>query len=317
MGSTGFVYHPIYLRHDTGRYHPESPDRLLAIEGSLKKSGVYDQLIRIDPPSNPRLDVERWIGRVHQSGHMQRIRECIPSAGQVYLDPDTPISPLSYQVGQLAVEGMLIAADKVMAGGVAHAFCALRPPGHHAESNRAMGFCLFNNVAVCARYLQERYGLKNIAIIDWDVHHGNGTQQVFYEDSSVLYFSIHQFPLYPGTGTERKTGAGPGRGYTINCPQPPGKGDDEYVGIFEKILVPALKSFVPDFILISAGFDAHREDPLAGMQVSESGFGELTRIVKASADALCQGRIVSCLEGGYNLGALARSVEQHLLTLMA
>lgn len=316
MGSTGFVYHPIYLRHDTGRSHPESSDRLLAIESRIKKSGVYDQLIRIDPPSSPRPDVERWIGRAHRLSHIQRIRESIPPTGQVYLDPDTPASHLSYEVSQLAVEGALIAADKVMAGVVAQAFCAVRPPGHHAESNRAMGFCLFNNVAVCARYIQERYGFKKIAIIDWDVHHGNGTQQIFYEDPSVLYFSIHQFPLYPGTGTERETGAGPGQGYTINCPLPPGKGDDEYVGIFEKILVPALKSFVPDFILISAGFDAHREDPLAGMQVSDAGFGELTRIVKASADALCQGRIVSCLEGGYNLGALGRSVEQHLITLM-
>lgn len=316
MDRTGFVYHPSYLGHDTGRFHPESPDRLLAIEARIKKSGVYDQLVCINPPSNPRPDLEYWMGRVHRPSHVQRIRDNIPSAGQSYLDPDTPISTLSYQVGQLAVEGTLTAADKVMAGAVAHVFCALRPPGHHAESNRAMGFCLFNNVAVCARYLQERYGLKKIAIVDWDVHHGNGTQQIFYEDPTVLYFSIHQFPLYPGTGTERETGTGAGEGYTLNCPLPPGKGDEQYVSVFEKILVPALKSFSPDFILVSAGFDAHREDPLAGMQVTEAGFGELTRIVKTSADALCQGRLVSCLEGGYNLGALALSVEQHLITLL-
>ena len=316
MGRTGFVYHPAYLKHDTGRSHPESPDRLLAIEARIKKSGIDDPLVTVDPPSNPRADIEQWITKVHRLSHVQRIRENIPSAGQVYLDPDTPISPYSYLAAQLAVEGTLVAADKVMSGEIAHAFCAVRPPGHHAESNRAMGFCLFNNVAVGARYLQEQYGLKKIAIIDWDVHHGNGTQQIFYEDPTVLYFSVHQFPLYPGTGTEKEVGAGAGEGYTINCPLPPGKGDDHYVGVFEKVLVPSLKSFGPDFILISAGFDAHREDPLANMQVTEAGFGELTRIVKTCANTLCQGRIVSCLEGGYNLGALARSVEQHLITLM-
>lgn len=289
---------------------------MMAIEARLKKSGVYDHLICIDVPSTPRADIERWIESVHRPTHVQRIRERIPASGQAYLDPDTPVSPFSYQAAQLAIEGVLTAADRVMSGSVSNAFCAVRPPGHHAESNRAMGFCLFNNVAVCARYLQMQYGLKKIAIIDWDVHHGNGTQQIFYEDPTVLYFSIHQFPFYPGTGAEDEVGAGAGKGYTVNCPLPPGKGDDEYVSIFEKVLIPTLKSFGPEFILISAGFDAHREDPLANMRVTEAGFGELTRLVKSCADHLCQGRIVSCLEGGYNLGALARSVEQHLITLM-
>jgi acetoin utilization deacetylase AcuC-like enzyme len=316
MGRTGFVYHPDFLKHDTGQFHPESPDRLLAIEARIKKTGIHDQLINIEPPSIPRSNIEQWIERVHRSAHVRRIQEKIPAAGQAYLDPDTPICRWSYQVAQLAVEGILLAADKIMSGDVAHVFCALRPPGHHAESNRAMGFCLFNNVAVCARYLQEQYKVKRIAIIDWDVHHGNGTQQIFYEDPSVLYFSVHQFPLYPGTGTERETGAAAGEGYTINCPLPAGQGDDRYVAVFEKTLVPALKSFAPDFILISAGFDAHRDDPLAGMNVTEEGFAEMSRIVKASADTGCQGRIISCLEGGYNLGALARSVEQHLITLI-
>ncbi len=315
MGRTSFVYHPAYLKHDTGRFHPESPDRLLAIEARIKKSGVYDQLVSMDLPSCPRPDLERWIENVHPLTHIQRIRDNTPSDGQIYLDPDTPLSPHSYQAAQLAVEGALAAADRVMSGEINNAFCALRPPGHHAESNRAMGFCLFNNVAVCARYLQKQYSLQKIAIIDWDVHHGNGTQQIFYKDPTVLYFSVHQFPLYPGTGAEKEVGTGAGEGYTINCPLPPGRGDDHYVSVFEKILVPALKSFTPDFILISAGFDAHRDDPLAGMQVTDAGFGELTRIVKSCADTLCQGRMVSCLEGGYNLGALARSVEQHLIVL--
>jgi acetoin utilization deacetylase AcuC-like enzyme len=315
MGRTSFVYHPAYLKHDTGSFHPESPDRLLAIEARIKKSGIYDHLVSMDLPPHPRPDLEQWIESVHPLTHIRRIRENIPSAGQIHLDPDTPLSPHSYQAAQLAVEGALAAADSVMSGEIDNAFCALRPPGHHAESNRAMGFCLFNNVAVCARYLQKQYDLQKIAIIDWDVHHGNGTQQIFYNDPTVLYFSVHQFPLYPGTGAEREVGTGAGEGYTINCPLPPGRGDDHYVGVFEKTLVPALKAFTPDFILISAGFDAHRDDPLAGMQVTDAGFGEFTRIVKSCADALCHGRMVSCLEGGYNLGALARSVEQHLIVL--
>ena len=289
---------------------------MLAIEGRIKKSGVYDQLVTVEVPSGSRREIEQWIEKVHRSSHIQKIRENIPSTGQIHLDPDTPISSNSFLAAQLAVEGVLNAADKVMSGELSSVFCALRPPGHHAESNRVMGFCLFNNVAVCARYLQQQYGLKKIAIIDWDVHHGNGTQQIFYEDPTVLYFSVHQFPLYPGTGSEREVGSGAGEGYTLNCPLPPGRGDDYYVGVFEKVLAPALKSFSPDFILISAGFDAHKEDPLANMQVTDAGFGELTRIVKNCAEHLCQGRMVSCLEGGYNLGALARSVEQHLITLM-
>jgi acetoin utilization deacetylase AcuC-like enzyme len=212
----------------------------------------------------------------------------------------------------MAVSGVLTAIDRVMEGSLLNAFCAVRPPGHHAESNRAMGFCLFNNVAIGARYLQKRHGLKRIFILDWDVHHGNGTQHSFYDDPTVFYFSTHQYPFYPGTGSEAERGAGEGEGTTLNCPLPSGSGDREMLSIFEKELASSVMSFSPDFILLSAGFDAHRDDPLASLQVTDGGFREMTRIVKSLAQTACQGRVVSSLEGGYNLAALARSVGVHL-----
>ena len=315
MDRTAFVYHPAYLKHDTGSTHPESPDRLLAIEARIKKSGLYDELTLLDLPDGPRQDLEHWIEQVHHTSHLERIRQSGSGEGTHSLDPDTPVSSDSFQASRYAVEGVLTAADRILSGQIDHAFCAIRPPGHHAESNRAMGFCLFNNIAVCARFLQRRHGLKRIAIVDWDVHHGNGTQQIFYEDPTVFYFSAHQSPLYPGTGGEHEVGMGAGEGATLNCPLPSGRGDDQYVAVFEKQLVPALKSFDPEFILISAGFDAHRNDPLAGMQVTEAGFGEMTRIMKRCADQWCHGRLLSCLEGGYHLAGLARSVEEHLIAL--
>jgi acetoin utilization deacetylase AcuC-like enzyme len=202
-----------------------------------------------------------------------------------------------------------------MQGRIKSAFCAVRPPGHHADSRRAMGFCLFNNVAVAARYLQQHHGLDRILIVDWDVHHGNGTQEIFYEDPTVFYFSTHQYPHYPGTGTEDERGRGAGEGFTLNCPLPAGTGDHVYLEIFEKVLVPAAKGFRPDFVLISSGFDAHRDDPLAGMCLTGHGYAGMTRILRQIADLHCGGRIVSCLEGGYNLEALADSAEAHLEVL--
>ncbi len=263
-------------------------------------------------PGPPRSDLSDWIAQVHSPGHLSRLERLQPGTGIVRIDADTLMSSESYCVAKLAVEGTLAAADGIMTGQFTNAFCAVRPPGHHAEANRAMGFCLLNNVAIAARYLQHRHGLKKIMIIDWDVHHGNGTQHIFEEDPTVFYFSIHQFPLYPGTGRADEHGRGAGEGYTLNCPLPPGKGDDEYMTVFEKSLRPAVEAFRPDFILISAGFDAHRDDPLANMGVTEEGFGEMTRMVKDWARVHCEGRVLSCLEGGYHLDALARSVECHL-----
>jgi acetoin utilization deacetylase AcuC-like enzyme len=231
------------------------------------------------------------------------------------LDPDTCISPDSYRVALLAVGGALLAVDQVVEGRPDNAFVALRPPGHHAERERAMGFCLFNNVAIAARYAQRRYGLKRVLIVDWDVHHGNGTQHTFEDDPSVLFFSTHQFPFYPGTGRTSERGTGAGLGYTLNVPLAAGCGDNEYRQVFEKILYPAAQAFEPQLVLVSAGFDAHRNDPLASMNVTEDGYAHMTSIVRDIAERYCEGRLVSLLEGGYNLEALAHSVERHLHVL--
>ena len=204
-----------------------------------------------------------------------------------------------------------------MSGRARSAFVATRPPGHHAETARAMGFCLFNNVAVAARYLQDEHGIERVAIVDWDVHHGNGTQEIFEADGSVFYFSTHQYPFYPGSGAANETGRGEGRGATLNVPLPPGAGDREYLAIFRDLLRPALDRFRPGAILISAGFDAHRADPLAGMSLPEAGYAGMTGVVREAAEAHCRGRVVSLLEGGYDLQALAASVEAHLRALGA
>ena len=215
----------------------------------------------------------------------------------------------------MAAGGVLAAVDAVMNKQVTNAFCAVRPPGHHAMENRAMGFCIFNNVAIGTKYVQKKYGLSNVLIVDWDVHHGNGTQAAFYDDPTVLYFSVHQYPFYPGSGSEAEKGEGKGLNYTINVPLPAGSGDDVYVKAFEEKLRPAALAFGPDFVFISAGFDAHENDLLGGMKVTADGFAELTRIVKAIAQRCCNGRIVSVLEGGYHLGGLAASVEAHIRVL--
>ena len=310
---TGYLTHPIYLRHDNGAGHPESPDRLTAIEKGLTRSGLQSSLERITPASHP--DVSRSITEIHRAAYYESLKEIAPQRGTLYLDPDTPFSQGSLAAAEMAVSGVLTAIDQVMAGTLTNAFCAVRPPGHHAESNRAMGFCLFNNVAIGARYVQKRHGLERVFILDWDVHHGNGTQHSFYDDPTVFYFSTHQYPFYPGTGSERERGAGDGEGATLNCPLPSGAGDREMLSIFEKELASAVTAFKPDFILLSAGFDAHRDDPLASLQVTDEGFREMTRIVKSLAQSVCLGWEVSCLDGGYNLAALARSVGVHLEVL--
>ncbi len=216
----------------------------------------------------------------------------------------------------MAAGGMLSAIDAVMAGKVENAFCAVRPPGHHAVRDRAMGFCIFNNIAIGAKYIQEKYGLSKILIVDWDVHHGNGTQESFYEDPDVLYFSLHRYPFYPGTGSLSQKGQGDGLNLNLNFPLPAGSTDEDYLEIFEAQLKPAVVSFSPDFVLISAGFDAHVEDPLGGMAVTEEGFAMMTQIVKEIAQQCCESRLVSILEGGYHLQALADSVDAHIRVLM-
>jgi acetoin utilization deacetylase AcuC-like enzyme len=315
VARTGFVYHPACLDHEMGFGHPESPQRLRAIMGRLENTGLLASLVRIDPLSVQDDSIMGWITKIHANAYVKGLRLRAPREGHVSLDPDTMMSPGSLGAAYLAVGGALAAADAIMDGRVDNAFCAVRPPGHHAEADRAMGFCLFNNVAVAARYLQRRHGLERIAIVDWDVHHGNGTQHAFYDDPSVFYFSTHQYPYYPGTGKADERGAGKGKGCTLNVPLPPGMGDAEYLAVFDRVLRPALKAYRPDAVIVSAGFDAHRDDPLAGMNLSTQGYVALSRVVKEIAGEFSKGRVLSCLEGGYDLEALAASVEGHIRVL--
>ncbi len=308
---TGFVYDDIYLEHKTTQGHPEAPQRLVAIVDRLKATGLYPQLFKL----SPKPVSSEWLTAVHTPEYVERAKEsCEGGAG--YLDSmDVPISPKSYEAALAAVGGVLSAIDAVMEKKVTNAFCALRPPGHHALKDKAMGFCIFNNLAVGTRYVQKKHNLLKILIVDWDVHHGNGTQAAFYDDPSVLYFSVHQYPFYPGTGSETEKGSEKGLNYNINVPLPAGSGDADYVRVFREKLEPAALAFSPDFVLISAGFDAHKDDLLGSMKVTAQGFAELTQIVKAIAEKCCEGRLVSILEGGYHLDGLADSVEAHIQVL--
>lgn len=308
--TTGFVYHPEYLLHDPGAGHPERPARLEAIVSRLQQRSLLDTLHTIDAQSVDHA----WLAEVHTEAYLSHLEQAVKNA-PVHLDPDTGLSSDSVRVAKLASGGVLAAIDAVMAGDVENAFVAQRPPGHHALPDRAMGFCLINHVAVAARYVQKKYGLQRILIVDWDVHHGNGTEHMFYPDPSVFYFSTHQSPYYPGTGAATDTGSGDGIGFTLNVPLPAGTGDADLMRVFETKLVPAMEAFQPEFVLISAGFDAHRDDPLAAFELTAEGYSELTRIVMEIAAKSARGRIVSLLEGGYDLDALASSVEAHIRTL--
>ncbi len=295
-----------------GSGHPESPNRLRAIMQRLEQSGLAARLTKIDP----RTAEDEWVTLVHTPAYVAHLNQEAPTSGRVSLDADTSMSPGSLTAAYLAAGAALASVDAMMAGQVDHAFCAVRPPGHHAEAGRAMGFCLFNNVAIAARYAQKRYGLQRVLIVDWDVHHGNGTQHSFERDPSVLFFSTHQYPHYPGTGRATESGVGAGEGFTINVPMEAGEGDDEYRAVFQKVLIPAADAFKPEMVIVSAGFDAHRDDPLASMGLTEQGYADLTAVVADIAKRHCGGRLLSSLEGGYNLTALAASVERHVQALV-
>jgi len=312
MGKTGLVYDPRYLEHDMGMGHPESPNRLRSIMQRLEQSGTLQRLIRIEA----RRAEDEWITQIHQPGYVAALAKHAPTQGRISLDPDTSMSPGSLTAAYLAAGGTLAAVDAIMSRQVEHVFCAVRPPGHHAEAGRAMGFCLFNNIAIAARYAQKRHALQRVLIVDWDVHHGNGTQHSFEDDPSILFFSTHQYPHYPGTGRGTERGTGAGEQFTINVPMEAGEGDEDYQAVFNKTLVPAADNFKPDFVMISAGFDAHRDDPLASMGLTEAGYADLTAIVAGIAKRYAHGRILSTLEGGYNLTALAASVDSHLTALL-
>ncbi|MCP4548204.1 MAG: histone deacetylase [bacterium] len=299
-----------FLLHATGAGHPERAERLRALEP------VFAELPqeRFELISSCAPCPEELLATAHSGPHIERVRSAC-TAGPGYLDSDTHVVPVSWDAALRAVGGVTDACRRVRTGDLARAFCAVRPPGHHAEPSRAMGFCLFNNVAIAARYLQEELGVGSVAIVDFDVHHGNGTQEIFWDDPTVLYASSHQFPHYPGTGRREEVGAGMGLGATLNMPLPGGAGDEMMIPWYEGELATRLRSFKPDFLIVSAGFDAHALDTLSSMSVTTEGFGKITAILAGLADELCGGRLVSVLEGGYHLEALAESVALHLAEL--
>lgn len=315
MKRVAYVYHPDYLLHIPPFEHPESPDRLLALHRHFESAGMLPLLL----PVTPEYPDDGEILRVHDPAYLRKL-EMACRRGDLTLDAeDTYLDKNSYAIALLSAGGAIAGADAVASGTADRAFCAIRPPGHHATRNEGMGFCLLNNVAVAARHLQERHGISRVMIVDWDVHHGNGTQEIFQEDPTVFYFSIHENPsfLYPGTGRRWETGSGAGEGTILNAPMPPGAGDDEYRLVFEQMLAPAVERFRPELFLVSAGFDAHRDDPLADVQLTEEGFRFMTRFLVTMANACCGGRIVSILEGGYERQSLARCAEVHLRELLA
>ncbi len=311
MAKVGIVLDKLYVDHDNGMGHPESQERILAIVDMLKFTKLFDEVVRIEP----RDATKEEITLVHTLKHYDNIAST-KGRPKVFLDADTSTCPVSFDAALRAAGGMISAIDSVLSKEVDRAFPLVRPPGHHAEADRAMGFCLFNNVAVGAAYLTEVKGLERVLVIDWDIHHGNGTQHIFYDTSKVLYFSTHQYPFYPGTGAAEEVGSGEGKGYTVNVPMEPGMGDDEFIRIFEEILKPIIDQYKPEFILVSAGFDIYFEDPLGGMKVSPEGFAKLTRLLTDEADKICDGKIVFLLEGGYNLDGLWISTKEVIEELL-
>jgi acetoin utilization deacetylase AcuC-like enzyme len=304
----GFIYSDKYLLHSPPFYHSENPNRLKAIISSIEKSSELKDKVKF---LEPRTDNEEDILLVHTKKHLDYVKDSIQAGKQILDAGDTYANKHSMDAALLAAGAVLTAVDNVMNKNFSRIFCAVRPPGHHAESNRVMGFCFFNNIAVGAQYAMEKFKLDRIAIIDWDVHHGNGTQEIFYESPKVLFISLHQYPFYPGTGSASEIGKDDGKGFTINFPLPSGTNGKIYLTIVKDKILPKLKEFEPQLLMISAGFDAHKDDPLANMNLLEEDYFQMTKLMNSFA----QNRdipIISVLEGGYNLTALGNSVCRHL-----
>jgi len=297
--------------HNAGADHPERPDRIDVVLSRLKQSGLMANLI----PVSGRLATDEELERVHPASYIDLVAHEARQGRRQLSTGDTGLCKATPEAARAAAGCAVAAVDAVFGREVHNAFCAIRPPGHHASQSRGMGFCVFNSVAVAARHAQAVYGAEHVAIVDWDVHHGNGTQDIFYSDGSVLFFSSHQSPWYPGTGAASETGAGDGAGKTINCPLPAGSGRSAVLGAFQNRLLPALHSFGPDLILLSAGFDSRIGDPLGGFTLTDEDFGELTMLMVDAAETFCDGRLVSLLEGGYNLPGLALAAEAHVRAL--
>ncbi len=308
---TAIVHHPIYAKHDTGFGHPETPVRYTAVMEALKEdAGVWESLTEITPEKASK----GLIQAAHSPQHYKRVEGAIES-GLDRLDADTVISFQSFDAALAAAGGAVAAVDAVMSGKVDNAFVAARPPGHHATSEHAMGFCLFNNVAVAARHAQNYKGIERVAIIDWDVHHGNGTQGIFYSDPTVHFFSMHQYPWYPGTGSRGESGQGRGLGSTLNVPVKANTDSREQKRMFEAAIQDISRNFQPDFIFISAGFDGHLTDPLGQLRLENDDYISMTKTVMDWANEACDGRIVSVLEGGYNLDTLGGTVKAHVAAM--
>lgn len=312
MSRTALVADALYKQHDTGMGHPERPERYDAVVHALDAAGLTRALTRL----KPRAASEDEVALVHTHRYIELAAREIRAGRSELSTGDTNVSAKSYDVALEAVGGVLNAVDAVIEGKADNAFCAVRPPGHHARQDRGMGFCVFNNIAVAARYAQKKHGLGKVLIADWDVHHGNGTQDIFFEDGSVFFFSTHQWPWYPGTGPASETGNGPGKGTTMNRPLPAGSGKKEIFEVYKEDLRRAAHSFAPDLVMISAGFDSRLGDPLGDFTLVDSDFAELTRLLLELAGEYAGGRLVSVLEGGYNLSGLASAAAAHVEALV-
>lgn len=308
VATFALVLDPAYKRHITGHGHPERPERYDAVESGIKRSSVTESALRLQPtPADLR-----FVSLCHTEDYIETARRDIEAGLPQLTTGDTNVSPESFDIARLAAGGVITAVDAVLDGSAQTAFCAPRPPGHHARPQQGMGFCIFNNISIGARYAQQQHGVERVLIADWDVHHGNGTQDIFFDDPSVFFFSAHQSPWYPGTGAVSETGLGAASGTTMNRPFPAGSGREEVVSAFRNELLPAARAFQPDLVMISAGFDSREGDPLGEFTLTDEDFAELTLVMREIADTTASGRVVSVLEGGYNLEGLSAAVEAHV-----